>query len=297
MLDYLKIFPEFETMLRRYTDEERGRLFMAMMAYAYRGEEPDFAEDAHEWYIWDTIKLKIDQCAETLESKRASGKKGGSAKQTEADASKANQSEAEESKAKHIEADASTPKQTQAEASKAKQTEADASKANQSEAEESKAKHIEADASTPKQTQAEASKAKQTEADASETDIYKNKNKNKSSSSYVPPTPYDDIDDDELLRLRQEQQDVETAARRVGLPVSAAGDYDTMDNLRAEHGADNLLKAISRIQGATEKSRDWRYISGILRKERASGYTWADKPPTGGMSYGRSVPKSHERDL
>lgn len=259
MLDYLKIFPEFETMLRRYTDEERGRLFMAMMAYAYRGEEPDFAEDAHEWYIWDTIKLKIDQCAETLESKRASGKKGGSAKQTEADANKASQSEADESKAKQSEADASTSKQTQAEASKAKQTEADGSK----------------------------------------TDIYKNKNKNKSSSSYVPPTPYDDLDDDELLRLRQEQQDVETAARRVGLPVSAAGDYDTMDNLRAEHGADNLLKAISRIQGATEKSRDWRYISGILRKEKASGYTWAEKPPdcVGGMSYGRSVPKSHERDL
>lgn len=249
MLDYLKIFPEFETMLRRYTDEERGRLFMAMMAYAYRGEEPDFAEDAHEWYIWDTIKLKIDQCAETLESKRASGKKGGIAKQTEADARKANQSEADESNVKHIEADASTLKQTKAE--------------------------------------------------ASETGIYKNKNKNKISSSYVPPTPYDDLNDDELLRLRQEQQDVETAARRVGLPVSAAGDYDTMDALRAEHGADNLLKAISRIQGATEKSRDWRYISGILRKERASGYTWTDKPPDskGGMSYGRSVPKSHERDL
>lgn len=240
MLDYLKVFPEFETMLRRYTDEERGRLFMAMMAYAYRGEEPDFTEDAHEWYIWDTIKLKIDQCAETLESKRASGKKGGSAKQTEADAS------------------------------------------------------------TLKQTQAEASKAKQTEADASKTDIYKNKNKNKSSSSYVPPTPYDDINDDELLRLRQEQQDVETAARRVGLPVSAAGDYDTMDALRAEHGADNLLKAISRIQGATEKSRDWRYISGILRKEKASGYTWADKPPNasgGMMSYERPEPRSHTRDL
>ena len=281
MLDYLKVFPEFEMMLRRYTDEERGRLFMAMMAYAYRGEEPDFADGAHEWYIWDTIKLKIDQCAETLESKRASGKKGGSAKQTEADASKANQSEAEESNVKHIEADASTPKQTQAEASKAKQTEADAS--------------------TPKQTQAEASKAKQTEADASKTDIYKNKNKNKnkSSSSYVPPTPYDDIDDDELLRLRQEQQDVETVARRVGLPVCAAGDYDTMDALRAEHGADNLLKAISRIQGAAEKCRSWRYISGILRKEKASGYTWADKPPnaSGGMSHERPEPRSHTRDL
>ncbi len=241
MLDYLKVFPEFETMLRRYTDEERGRLFMAMMAYAYRGEEPDFTEDAHEWYIWDTIKLKIDQCAETLEAKRTSGKKGGSAKQTEADAS------------------------------------------------------------TLKQTQAEASKAKQTEADASEPKLYKNKNKNKnSSSSYVPPTPYDDLDDDELLRLRQEQQDVETAARRVGLPVSAAGDYDTMDNLRAEHGADNLLKAISRIQGATEKSRDWRYISGILRKEKASGYTWTDKPPNasgGGINYERPEPRSHMHDL
>ena len=259
MLDYLKVFPEFETMLRRYTDEERGRLFMAMMAYAYRGEEPDFDEDAHEWYIWDTIKLKIDQCAETLESKRASGKKGGSAKQTEA----------EESNVKH------------------------------NEAEESNVKHNEAEESTPKQTEAEASKAKQTEADASKTDIYKNKNKNKSSSSYVPPTPYDDINDDELLRLRQEQQDVETAARRVGLPVSAAGDYDTMDALRAEHGADNLLKAISRIQGATEKSRDWRYISGILRKERASGYTWAEKPPnaSGEMSHERPEPRSHTRDL
>ena len=250
MLDYLKIFPEFETMLRRYTDEERGRLFMAMMAYAYRGEEPDFAEDAHEWYIWDTIKLKIDQCAESLETKRASGKKGGSVKQTEAD--------------------------------------------------ESKTKQSEADASTSKQTQAEASKVKQTEADESKTDIYKNKNKNKSSSSsYVPPTPYDDLTDDELRRLRQEQQDVETAARRVGLPVSAMSDYDTMDALRAEHGADNLLKAIDRIQGTTEKCRSWRYVGGILRKEKTAGYTWADKPPEtpGGMSYERPEPRSHTRDL
>ena len=224
MLDYLKIFPEFETMLRRYTDEERGRLFMAMMAYAYRGEEPDFAEDAHEWYIWDTIKLKIDQCAESLETKRASGKKGGSVKQTEADESK--------------------------------------------------------------------------------TDIYKNKSKNKnknksSSSSYVPPTPYDDLDDDELRQLRQEQQDVETAAKRVGLPVSAMSDCDAMDSLRAEHGADNLLKAISRIQGAAEKCRSWRYVGGILRKEKTAGYTWADKPPEtpGGMSYERPEPRSHTRDL
>lgn len=238
MLDYLKIFPDIEIMLKRYTDEERGRLFMAMMAYAYRGEEPDFAEDAHEWYIWDTIKFKIDQCTETLETKRTSGKKGGSAKQTEADASKANQSEAEESNVKHIEADAS--------------------------------------------------KAKQTEADASKTDIYKNKNKNtnknknKSSSSYVPPTPCDNLTDDELLEIRQEQAETEKAARRVGLPVSALADQDCMDSLRAEHGANNLLKAIDKLQGAPEKSRNWRYVGGILRKEKAAGYTWAEKPPESG---------------
>ena len=222
MLDYLKIFPDIEIMLKRYTNEERGRLFMAMMAYAYRGEEPDFAEDAHEWYIWDTIKFKIDQCTETLETKRTSGKKGGSVKQTEADAS------------------------------------------------------------TQKQTQAEASKVKQTEADASKTDIYKNKNTNKnknksSSSSYVPPTPCDDLTDDELREIRQEQAETEKAARRVGLPVSALADQDCMDSLRAEHGANNLLKAIDKLQGAPEKSRNWRYVGGILRKEKAAGYTWAER--------------------
>ena len=238
MLDYLKVFPDIEILIKRYDEAQCGRLFMAMMAYAYRQELPTFDEDAPEWYVWDYIQYKIDQCAESLETKRANGKKGGSVKQTEAD--------------------------------------------------ESKTKQSEADASTSKQTQAEASEAKQTEADESKTDIYKNKNmnmnknKSKSSSSYVPPTPYDDLTDDELRRLRQEQQDVETAAKRVGLPVSAMSDYDTMDNLRAEHGADNLLKAIGRIQGAAEKCRSWRYISGILRKEKSVGYTWAERAAESG---------------
>lgn len=239
MLDYLKVFPDIEILIKRYDEAQCGRLFMAMMAYAYRQELPTFEEDAPEWYVWDYIQHKIDQCAESLETKRANGKKGGSVKQTEADGSKTKQSEA--------------------------------------------------DASTSKQTQSDASEVKQTEADASKTDIYKNKSKNKSknknkssSSSYVPPTPYDDLDDDELLRLRQEQQDVETAAKRVGLPVSAMSDYDAMDNLRAEHGADNLLKAIGRIQGAAEKCRSWRYVGGILRKEKTAGYTWAERAAESG---------------
>ena len=91
MLDYLKVFPDIEVLLKRYDDAQRGRLFMAMMAYAYRGELPTFGENAPEWYVWDTLQFKIDQCAESLEAKKASGKKGGSAKQPEADESNVKQ--------------------------------------------------------------------------------------------------------------------------------------------------------------------------------------------------------------
>ena len=93
-----------------------------------------------------------------------------------------------------------------------------------------------------------------------------------------PQTPLD-LTDDELREIRQEQAEVETAARRVGLPASTLADQDCMDSLRAEHGADNLLKAIGKLQGAPEKSRNWRYIGGILRREKAAGYSWRDKPP------------------
>lgn len=93
------------------------------------------------------------------------------------------------------------------------------------------------------------------------------------------PNPLFDLTDDELKEIRQEQAEAETAARRVGLPVSALSDMDCMNNLRAEHGAGNLLKAIGKLQGAPEKSRNWRYVAGILRKEKAAGYSWLDKPP------------------
>lgn len=93
-----------------------------------------------------------------------------------------------------------------------------------------------------------------------------------SSSTPVPP-----LTDDELREIRQEQAETEKAARRVGLPVSALADQDCMDSLRAEHGANNLLKAIDKLQGAPEKSRNWRYVGGILRKEKAAGYTWSEK--------------------
>lgn len=96
------------------------------------------------------------------------------------------------------------------------------------------------------------------------------------------PNPSYGLTDDELREIRQEQAETEKAARRVGLPVSALADQDCMDSLRAEHGINNLLKAIDKLQGAPEKSRNWRYVGGILRKEKAAGYTWAEKPPESG---------------
>lgn len=227
MLDYLKVFPDIEVLLKRYDDAQRGRLFMAMMAYAYRGELPTFGENTPEWYVWDMIQFKIDQCAESLEAKKASGKKGGSAKQPEADESNVKQN-----------------------------------------------------------------------AYIQEQEQVKEQEKN-IGGGYVTPNPYDDVTDDELRRMREEQADVEAAAKRMGLPASASGDFDAMDRLRAEYGVENLLKAINKTQGATEKSRCWRYVEGILRKEKERGYTWADKPPnaSGGMSYERPEPRSHTRDL
>lgn len=227
MLDYLKVFPDIEVLLKRYDDEQRGRLFMAMMAYAYRGELPTFGENAPEWYVWDTLQFKIDQCAESLEAKKASGKKGGSAKQPEADESNVKQN-----------------------------------------------------------------------AYIQEQEQVKEQEKN-IGGGYVTPNPYDDVTDDEPRRMREEQADVGAAAKRMGLPASASGDFDAMDRLRTEYGAENLLKAINKTQGATEKSRCWRYVEGILRKEKERGYTWADKPPnaSGGMTYERPEPRSHTRDL
>ena len=257
MLDYLKVFPDIEVLLKRYDDAQRGRLFMAMMAYAYRGELPTFGENTPEWYVWDMLQFKIDQCAESLEAKKASGKKGGSAKQPEAD----------ESNVKQTEANASTLKQSQAKPSKAKQPEADESNVKQN-------------------------------AYIQEQEQVKEQKKN-IGGGYVTPNPYDDVTDDELRRMREEQADVEAAAKRMGLPASASGYFDAMDRLRAEYGVENLLKAINKTQGATEKSRCWRYVEGILRKEKERGYTWADKPPnaSGGMSYERPEPRSHTRDL
>lgn len=112
MLEYIQIFADMESLFEPYDDAQRGRLIMAMMAYTYRGEEPNFT--GVEKFIWPVLRQHIDRCAQNVEAKKAAGSKGGkgskSSKQTEADESNVKQNEAEASKAKQTEADESESK-------------------------------------------------------------------------------------------------------------------------------------------------------------------------------------------
>lgn len=143
-MDYLKIWPEIERWLSRYTDEERGRVFMAMMAYTFRGEEPDWPQDAREWCVWEPIRDKMDGCAEKVQTMRANGQRGGRR-------SAQNDVEACENSAEYE----SKPKQTQAEESKEKQTEANESNGKQTQANESPQAHTQAHTHAQEQAQKE----------------------------------------------------------------------------------------------------------------------------------------------
>lgn len=96
-LTYLKIFADMEETLSLYSDEERGRLLSAMMAYSFRGEEPEFS--GQERFVWPMLRNHIDSCEERSEKMKANGKRGGkSESKHEANESKEKQTEANGSK-------------------------------------------------------------------------------------------------------------------------------------------------------------------------------------------------------
>ena len=111
-MDYLKIWPEIERWLSRYTDEERGRVFMAMMAYTFRSEEPDWPQDAREWCVWEPIRDKMDGCADKVQSLRENGRRGG--RKSAQDAKTGENAETEESISEQTKATESKRKQTKA---------------------------------------------------------------------------------------------------------------------------------------------------------------------------------------
>lgn len=58
-MDYLKIWTSFRELLEPLADDERGRLFTAMLLYAETGEEPIL--DGNERYVWPAARQSIDR--------------------------------------------------------------------------------------------------------------------------------------------------------------------------------------------------------------------------------------------
>lgn len=180
-MDYLKIWPEVERWMKRYTDEERGRVFMAMMAYTFRGEEPEWPEDAREWCVWEPIRDKIDGCADKVQSMRANGQRGGrrvaqscveTAENSADSASEKKQTQAEESNEKQTEASESNGKQTKANESNGKQTQANESPQAHTQAQEQAHAHEQAQKGNGKRARARESAARFVPPDIGECDAY-----------------------------------------------------------------------------------------------------------------------------
>ena len=74
-IPYVCLYISYLQTLSPFTDEERGRLVMAMMNYATTGELPKF--DGNERFIWPSLQLQIDRDIESYLAKCATNKANG----------------------------------------------------------------------------------------------------------------------------------------------------------------------------------------------------------------------------
>ncbi len=74
-MEYLKIWVSFREVTECLADDEKGRLFDAMLAYAETGEEP--ALTGNERFVWPCARQNIRKAAEECGRLRANGRKGG----------------------------------------------------------------------------------------------------------------------------------------------------------------------------------------------------------------------------
>lgn len=84
-MTYLKIFLDWEEILKPFGDAERGRLFTCALHYARTGEALELS--GNERYIWTALKVQIDRDRDEFESfskkQSENGKKGGRPKTQE----------------------------------------------------------------------------------------------------------------------------------------------------------------------------------------------------------------------
>ena len=78
-MKYLKVWTSFRGVMEKLTNEEKGRLFDAMLVYAETGEEPETLT-GNDAIIWPSARLSIDLTAESNAKRKANGSKGGLAK-------------------------------------------------------------------------------------------------------------------------------------------------------------------------------------------------------------------------
>ncbi len=74
-MEYLKIWVSFREVTECLADDEKGRLFDAMMAYAETGEEPELK--GNERFVWPCARQNIRKAAEECGRLRVNGRKGG----------------------------------------------------------------------------------------------------------------------------------------------------------------------------------------------------------------------------
>ena len=72
-MKYLKVFTDFQEVLEPLTDEEVGRLFLAMLRYAMDGTAPQLS--GNERFIWITARQGIDREAAANQAKAANMKR------------------------------------------------------------------------------------------------------------------------------------------------------------------------------------------------------------------------------
>lgn len=91
-MEYLKVWTSFKELLEPLNDDERGRLFTAMLEYADSGKEPEL--EGNERFVWPAARQSINNTHDKSEQMKANGSKP---KQREANGSKAEQTEAKPS--------------------------------------------------------------------------------------------------------------------------------------------------------------------------------------------------------
>ncbi len=75
MRSHLKVYFDFEAKTTEYSDEEKGRLLLAMLRYAKDGTEGTLT--GNERFVFPVFKAQIDEDIRTYDIKVANGSRGG----------------------------------------------------------------------------------------------------------------------------------------------------------------------------------------------------------------------------